>query len=489
MRPQSLFLTLADAPGSPLYQRIALTLQNAILEGRVPRQTALPGSRVLADLLGVNRRTVIAALQELEAQGWLVTRPNSGTFVADELPSGAGVGPHPGTLPGAQVGFDLPSILQPASMTVAGDLLLEDGAPDPRLAPAEELAKGYQRALRRHGPRILSDRDPLGTPLLREIVAAWVSERHGVSVGPERILITRGSREALVLLAGALFRPGSLAAVENPGNRRAWDIFQQIAKMELRPVTVDAEGMVPSALEAVLRQDRIRVLYLTPRRQFPTTAVLSQERKKAILQLAETYRLAVLEDDYDGEYCYEGARTEPLLSMDGTGQVIHIGSLSRLLAPGLKLGYMVLPPPLIPYLAKLRRSRGELGDPVLEWAVADLIRDGELVRHLRKVRKIYASRRDFLVARLQKDLGDHLEVVTPQGGLSLWLRGREGTDLEAWIQAARSSGLILNPPSFFHEGTPEPAFRMGFAQADERELEEAVTRLEKARRTLGPVAG
>ncbi|BDU74671.1 aminotransferase-like domain-containing protein [Mesoterricola silvestris] len=487
MRPNDLLLTLIDAPGSSLYQRIALTLQGAILEGRLPRQAALPGSRILADHLGVNRRTVIAALQELEAQGWLVTRPNSGTFVADELPSGASArkAPDP-ALPGSQVGFDLPSLLQPASVTVAGDLLLEDGSPDPRLAPADELAKGYQRALRRHGPRILDDRNPLGTPLLREMVASWISERYGAVVPMERIMITRGSREALALLAGALSRPGSLTAVENPGNRGAWDLFRQIGKMELRPVPVDGEGLIPEALEEVLKGERIRVLYLTPRRQFPTGAVLSEARKKAVLDLAQKHRLAVLEDDYDGEYVYEGTRSEPLISLDRTGQVIHIGSLSRLLAPGLKMGYMVLPTPLVPVLGKIRLSRGELGDPVLEWAVADLIRDGDLVRHLRRVRKVYAARRDFLVARLRQSLSGPLEVPSPQGGMSLWLRGREGADLDAWIQAVRSCGLILNPPSHYYLGAAEPAFRMGFAQADEVELEEAVNRMVKALGRVNP---
>lgn len=486
MRSNDLLLSLADAPGAALYQRIALTIQNAILEGRLPRRTALPGTRVLADLLGVNRRTVIAAIQELEAQGWLVTRPNSGTYVSDELPSGAAAKRAGELLPGALVGFDLPSILQPVSTTLTGDLLLEDGSPDPRLAPADELAKGYQRALRRHGARLLGDRDPLGTPLLREIVAAWVSERHGVRIEAERILITQGSRESLALLATAMLRPGSLAAVEDPGNRGAWEIFQQVGKMELRPVPVDGEGLDPAALEALLRKERIRFLYLTPRRQFPTAVVLSEDRKNAILKLAETHRVAVLEDDYDGEYCYEDARTEPLISRDRTGQVIHIGSLSRLLAPGLKLGFMVLPRPLLPILAKIRRSRGVLGDPVLEWAVADLIRDGELARHLRRVRKVYGARRDFLAGRLREELGDALDLTVPGGGMSLWLQGREGTHVEAWILAARAQGLILNPPSRFHLGPAGSGFRMGFAQADEVELESAVRRLKAAHAILFP---
>ncbi|BDU74152.1 aminotransferase-like domain-containing protein [Mesoterricola silvestris] len=479
MRARELSLALVEAPGATLGQRIALTLQKAILEGRLPPGTALPGSRVLAEQLDVSRRTIILALEELEAQGWLVTQPNCGTFVATELPSGEKG--RPVTLPTTRVGFDLPSLLRPMSTALDGSLLLEDGAADPRLAPAEELARGYQRALRRDGARLLEDRDPLGTPLLRETVAAWISERHGVRVTADRVLITRGSRGALAMVAASLFKPGSLAAVENPGHRGAWEILQQAAKLHLRPVPVDADGLIPAALEELLKRERIHLLYLTPRRQFPTTATLAPERKAEILRLAAEYRVAVLEDDYDGEIHYGEVRPEPLLAVDQTGQVLHIGSLSRLLAPGLKLGYLVIPQPLVPFLARIKRTLGEQGDPVLEWAVADLIRDGNLARHLRKMRKVYAARRDFLVGRLRSGLGDALEVQAPLGGMSLWLRGREGVEVEAWIQAVRTKGLVLNPPSRFYLGEPGQGFRMGFAQVDETELEAAVRRLEAAR--------
>ena len=480
MRARDLLLTLDETPGIPLGQRVVLTLQRAILEGRLVPGTALPGSRVLSEMLGVNRQTVIPAVQELEAQGWLMTLPNRGTYVADELPTGARPVHVRGEDGAPMVGFDLPSFLQPVSTTTSGTLLLADGAADPRLAPAEELARGYQRALRRHGPHLLQDRDPLGTPLLREAVAAWITERHGIRVEPSQVLITRGSRGALALLAGALFRPGDIAAVENPGNRGAWDILQQGARLSLRPVPVDADGLIPEALEALLKRERIRALYLTPRRQFPTTATLSNERKAEILRLATQYRVAVLEDDYDGELCYTEHRMEPLLAQDRTGQVIHLGSLSRLLAPGLRLGYLVLPALLAPLLARAKKAREEQGDPAFEWAVADLIRDGDLAAHLRKTRKVYKTRRDHLVALLRERLGAHLEVEPAEGGMGLWIRVTSGVEVGAWIREARACGLMLNPPAHFFMDEAEPAFRMGFAQADETELKEAVERLTTA---------
>ena len=480
MRTRDLLLILDDSPNVALGQRVVRTLQRAILEGRLAPGTPLPGSRVLSEMLGVHRQTVVSALQDLEAQGWVVTVANSGTYVAQELPSqDRPKSPEPAQPP-TELGFDLPSLFQPVSTTPTGALLLADGAADPRLAPAVELSRAYQRALLRHGSRLLQDRDPLGNSLLRETLAAWISERHGIQVGPERILLTRGSRGALALLVNALSRPGDLAAVENPGNRGAWEIFQQGARLGLRAVPVDPEGMDPAALEALLKKERIRMLYLTPRRQFPTGVSMSRQRGAELLRLAAEHRMAVLEDDYDGEFTYSERRAEPLLAQDVSGQVIHIGSLSRLLAPGLRLGYLVLPAPLVPLLARVKRNIEEAGDAALEWAVADLIRDGELSRHLRKARKVYQARRDYLVALLSDRLGEHLEVALPGGGMGLWVKNKGGVDADAWIRSARGCGLVLNAPSHFFLENPEPAFRMGFAQANEAELDLAVARLAQA---------
>lgn len=484
MRARDLLLTLDDASAATLTQRICEALQRAVLDGRLAPGTALPGSRALAEVLGVNRQTVIFAQHELVAQGWLVMEPNRGAFVARDLPSGAPARPlaDPG-FPG-QAGFDLPSFLQPVSVTASGALVLADGAADPRLAPTEALAKGYQRALRRHGERLLGDRDPMGTPLLREAIADWVAERHGVKVDPGRVLVTRGSRGALALLAGTLFRPAEVAAVENPGNRGAWEILQQAARLTLRPVPLDGEGLDVAALADLFKRERVRLLHVTARRQFPTGRSMPRERGLEVLALAAQYRVAVLEDDFDGELCFAEHRPEPLLSLDRTGQVVHVGSLSRLLAPGLRLGYLIAPASLAPFLARAKRTREEQGDPAFEWAVADLIRDGELARHLRRTRRIYQERRDLLVTLLRQRLGGRIQVDPPEGGMGLWIRVLPGTDAEAWVKAARALGLVLNPPSHFFLEAPEPAFRMGFAQANEAELREAVARLEAALRAV-----
>lgn len=463
--------------------RVADALKAAILDGRLPPGTNLPGTRALSDMLSVNRQTVITALQRLEAEGWVVLEPYRGALVAQDLPSGAGAGHALGAAPPVMA-FDLPSLLQPVSTSLTGALLLADGAPDPRLAPGEAIARGYHRAMQRHGAALLQDRDPMGNPLLREQVALWISERHGVRVGADRILITRGSRSAISILVTALFRKGETALVESPGNRGAWEVFQGGGQMVLRCLPRSAEGLNLDAIRDACRREPARLLYVSARRQFPTSATLPEPQAEVLLGLAAEGRMAILEDDYDAEITFEDRRATSLLSLDRKGTVIHLGSLSRLIAPGLRIAFLVVPAPLAPFLANIKLRLEEHGDAALEWAVGDLIRDGELTRHLRRTRKLYRERRDCLAGLLSARLGADLAFDVPTGGMGLWMRVRPGLDAEAWVRAARLAGLRLNPPSWFHLGEPEPAFRIGFAQADAAELSLAVDRLAQARMTL-----
>jgi len=196
--------------------------------------------------------------------------------------------------------------------------------------------------------------------------------------------------------------------------------------------------------------------------------------------LASDHRLAILEDDYDGAYHYGDTRPHPLLSQDGTGQVIHMGSLSKLLAPGIRLGFIIAPKDVVDRLARVRRNMEWQGDRVLEWAIADLIRDGVMAHHIRRVRRTYADRRDYLIERLAHEFGNQLSIEIPDGGLGLWVRVRDANRAAPWIEASKKFGVVLNPPKHFFFAEPESCLRMGFSQLDERELEESVRRLKCA---------
>lgn len=473
MRANDLNLELDDTPGLTLVHRVARTLRKAIHEGRLQPGMALPGSRILATMLGVHRQTIVPAFQELEAEGWLVAKACHGTFVATDLPSFDAVGQG---IPEAEpsLGFQLPSYLKPLSTLEEGALRLADGVADPRLAPSEGLALAYQRALRRHGPDLLGGKDVLGSLLLRQAIATWTSLRLCTPVSPERVLVTRGSRGGLNLLASCLFRPGDAVLVENPGNGAAWEILQRDLGLRLVPVPVDAEGLCVDGLEDILDREAVKGIYVTPRCQFPTGVPLSEARAARLVELAGARRIAIIEDDYDAAIHYTAQRPSSLLARDRTGQVVHLGSLSRLLAPGLRLGYLILPEQVMPFVARKKASRGDLGDPAFEWAVGDLFRDGDLGNHVRRVRRTYMERRDHLVRALASRLDPWLEAAAPPAGMGLWIRVRQPLDAEELVARARAMGLLLDPPSRYFFGAPEPAFRMGFSQADAEELDRAV---------------
>lgn len=479
MRFRDLRLNLDDQSGPTLVRRISSAIQQAIRDGRLRPGDALPGSRALAEDLEVNRNTVIAALQELESEGWLESQPKRGTFVASPIPSA--VTPVAGmAAPGNKVGFDLPSRLAPITATIPGALNLADGLADSRLAPTDEMAKAYQRALRRHGQDLLAHGEHEGNLLLRQAIAAWVSERHGVAVGAHQVLVTSGGRMGLELVCQALLQPGDQIGVEEPGNKAAWQILSKGGRADLVGLPVDGEGLCVEALEATLSKHPLRMVYLTPRRQFPTGAVLNPDRAEQLLAVAAQHRVAIFEDDLDAEIQFESRPSLPLYARDRTGQVIFAGSFSRIVAPGLRIGYLVLPEALVAPLARLRRDLESHGDRALEWAVADLLRDGEVARHLRRVVRVYEQRRDALAQCLREGLPDELAFDLPTGGMALWIRTPRRSDPSPWLASAKEQGLVLNPPSHFFLRAPDPCFRFGFTQANEVELAEAVERFRKS---------
>ena len=484
MRLRDLVLTLHPDERIPLFRRVAQAIQGAIQQGRLAAGQALPGTRALAEQLGVHRATVIQAIQELEAEGWLITEPNRGTFVMGALPETSSTFGTPpegsGSLPPAtplEPGFDLPSQLSPLTQADAALIDLSEGLPDAALAPTEELGKAYQRALRRHGESLLRPGEPMGQALLRDQLVEWLSERRGLRLSPEQILITRGSRAALSLIALALLREGDRVAVEDPGQRSAWDTLRQSVAVTLQPVPVDACGLDVDALARLVAQKPCRAVHLCPQRQHPTTATLSQVRRSQLLDLAAEYRLPLIEDDNDSDFAFGDQPLAALASQDVRGQVIYTTNLGRLLAPGIRLGCIAGSATLIDRLARVQRNMEMQGDRVMEWAAADLIRDGELGRQLRKARKIYEGRMRFLVGRLQERLGQELEVQIPGGGLALWIRFKQGPKASHWIDAMRIRGLVLNQPSSYFMDQPGPFTRMGFAQGSEEVLEQAVERM------------
>jgi GntR family transcriptional regulator / MocR family aminotransferase len=476
-------LTVALDPRSelPLFLQLAEAVLADIGSGRLLPGARLPGSRTLAQALHIHRNTVLAGYAELSAQGWVETTRAGGTFIARQLPSppdGQRV-PRAAGRRRALAGYQVapPLDLPPPPSWPAGTLILAKGAPDPRLVPIAELTRAYRRALARHGAELLGYGDPRGHLRLRTALTEMLATTRGIPAEPEDVVVTRGSQMALDLVARALVQPGDAVAVEALGHRGAW-MALRLAGAELYPVRVDNSGLDVAALAELATRRRIRAVYLTPHHQFPTTAVLPATRRMQLLQLARAHRMAVIEDDYDHEFHYDGRPVLPLAARDEAGVVVYVGTLSKVLAPGLRMGYLVAPPAVLERVRSLRQSADLQGDLAHECAVAELFEDGDLMRHVRRMRRVYRARRDALAEALRRRLAGVVDFSVPAGGMALWARVAPDVEVESWAAQALGRGVaFVGGRLYDFGGTPLQSVRLGFTRLDERELDEAVKRM------------
>jgi GntR family transcriptional regulator/MocR family aminotransferase len=474
------------AAALPPFLQIARSLTTDIQRGRLRPGDRLPGSRRLAASLHVHRNTVLAALAELVAEGWLQTAPGRATFVARGVaPSRARPSSRaPGLRPNAPVHLpyplpQAPPVHRPPSLP-RGTLNLSSGSPDVRLVPARSIGRAYRRALALRAGELLGYGDPEGHHALRAALASMLASTRGLSVGPGDVLVTRGSQMALSLVARALLRPGDAVAVEQPGYKPAWEAFRA-AGATVVPVSVDPDGLDVDALVRLANRTRLRAVYVTPHHQYPTTVTLKAARRLALLALARAERIAIVEDDYDHEFHFDGRPVLPLASADQGGLVVYVGTLSKILAPALRLGYVVAPPPVLRSATAIRSLLDLQGDLPTEAAVAALIEDGEVQRHVARVRRVYAGRREILANSLRRTFGDDVEFTLAPGGMALWIRLRMSVDVEAWSNRSLRHGVCwYTGRRYAFDGQPLPFARLSFAWLNERELPEAVRRMAAA---------
>ncbi len=478
--------TLEPSDHEPLFEQIARSIAGDIRRGRLKPGEQLPSSRKIAEALGVHRNTALSAYGELEAQGWIEARPSSGTYVSSALPvikpkSFASPALDRGAMPErpcfALKEIEAPMISAPVGR---GELSMAGGLPDLRLIPTEELARAWRRAVRRGGGELMGYADPQGHPRLRAALAQMLSTTRGVAASPEHIMVTRGSQMALYLTAHALLDPGDRVAIEAHGYPAAWTALRS-AGATLVPVPVDGRGLDVEALAAVVREGPIKAVYVTPHHQYPTMAVLDAGRRLELLALARAEGFAIIEDDYDNEFHYEGRPVLPLASADRHGAVIYIGTLSKVLAPALRVGYAVAPAPVIAALGALRATIDRQGDQATEAALAELIEDDAIQRHARRIRRIYRARRERLAQELREHLPDVLDFQIPSGGLSLWAACAPEVDPERWAERAASQGVLFWPARRYDfQQRPLPFVRLGFAALDEDEIRRAVQIMKRA---------
>lgn len=492
---------------SPVFVQLAEAIVADVRRGALRAGDKLPSTRALADELRVNRNTIVAAYDELVAQGWAVTEGPAGTRIAADIPDRHARRPSAATHMAARAAFafaEVEPIFAPGTrapelhrhVALAEPLYsLSAGVPDPRLAPTTDLARAYRRALRGQAGRdAVSYGDPLGVPKLREAIAELVRTTRGIPATADNVMIVRGSQMGIELAARLLFaRPAGatarrggrarppLAAVEAIGYPPAWRSLAG-AGAKLVGVPLDEAGLVVDKLPA-----GVRCVYTTPHHQYPTTVTMSPARRMALLARARRDGMAIIEDDYDYEFHFEGRPVAPLAATDRGETVIYAGTLSKTLAPGLRLGFVVAHARVIEQLGRLRFAIDRQGDQVLELAVAALLEDGELQRHARKQRRVIAARREALISALSNDLRDTVDVTVPPGGITLWGRVAGDLDLAAWQARCATRGVAFaTGKDYALDGKPRPFIRLAFARYTEAELVDAVKRMRRALASATP---
>lgn len=438
---------------------LAQQLRAAIADGTLVPGTRLPASRVLADDLSVARGTVVEAYRRLAEEGLLVSNRGGGTEIAEFA-----------SAPVTQVRVE-------DDATPSKNLVhISAGVPDLSAFPRAAWLRAERRVLATATAEELGYADPQGVPRLRTALAGWLGRGRGINSGPEQIIVTAGVTGALSLLAQVLRDRGITdCAVEDPGadgNRRIMDYWLDT----LHPVPVDDAGLDVAALA---RTDA-RVALVTPAHQFPTGVVLSPSRRRELIAWAEARDGLVIEDDYDSEYRYD--RT-PVRALHGNapGRVVHISSLSKVLAPALRIGWMIAPAGLHDDLVR-KRWATDLGSPALpQLALAELIESGALERHLRSLRLRHRERRDAAVTAIRRHLpGCRIEGVA--AGLHLLVQLPEHLDDTTLAMNAEEVGIAVKPLSVHRISPGPPGLIIGYGP-------HPIPRMEAAIQTLGGLAG
>ncbi len=478
-------------PKLTLYQALYTHMREAILSGELKGGLKLPSTRALANELNISRNTVLNAYRQLLTEGYLEGRAGSGTFVANALPETLLSAPsqsRPKTAPAPKA--DSPRILfskHAQAQIVVAQPPSNGKLPRPFLAEAPALDvfpfKLWSRLIVRQARRLpvnnFAYQDSSGYRPLREAIAAHVTVSRQVHCTPEQVMIVPGSQGGLDLAARMLINSGDQVWMEDPGYPGARGAFLG-SGARIIPVPVDEEGLIVDA--GIRRASKAKLVYITPSHQFPLGVTMSLHRRLALLDWAKRTNAYILEDDYDSEFRFTGRPLATLQGLDQAERVIYIGTFSKVLFPSIRIGYMILPLPLMDSFRKVRRLI-DIHSPMLEQAVlADFMVEGHYIRHLRRMRTLYAERRSALLNAV-KNLP--LKIDAPQAGIHCvgWLADNVGE--RALVKRAREYDLELTPISTFSiEPFPRKGLLLGYGGYSIQEIKSAARRLGELLRTF-----
>jgi GntR family transcriptional regulator/MocR family aminotransferase len=481
----------------PLHHQLYEQLSQAIRTGDLKPGTRLPSTRALADELGVSRMTTIKAYRDLQAEGYLQSQIGAGTVVVPTLPevflqassgeSATTTQPKHGDTEHYQRGYPRLSqwgarvapLSRSSWLATSSELRpFRIGAPALDAIPQQAWARAVNRAVRDANAVRLDYQPAAGYRPLCEELAAYLAVARGVRCTPDQVIIVAGAQAGLSLAANVLLDAKDAVWMEDPGYFLAQAVFQA-ADATVIPVPIDREGL--TLTEGYARCPDARLAYVTPSHQFPLGVTMSHARRRQLLAWAGQADAWIIEDDYDSEYRYTGRPIPALQGLDTSGRVIYVGTFSKVFFPALRLGYIVAPPALVAPLTNAKRVLG-LHPPVLEQvAMASFLAKGDFTRHIRRMRGLYAERRNELLSSAAHYLGDKLRLERASSGLHLmgWLPNT--ADEREMAKLADQHGVTVYPLSAFRLGaSSHRGLVFGFAAFGEAAIKEAVQKLARA---------
>jgi GntR family transcriptional regulator / MocR family aminotransferase len=478
----------------PLYKQIGAYLRQAILSGSLTADTRLPACRQLARDLGVNRTTVENAYAELEADGLVFPRMGSGTYVLPQNPIPS--------IPKNSAGLSLPlwqQSLQSSHIMPKSDIVDEmlaaaghprpisfsSGISDARQFPSEEFRKILQAVMRRDQVAALEYGERNGYAPLREGIARILASQ-GLQTHPENILITAGSQQAIFLASQVLLKPNDIVLVEDPTYYAALDLFRTLG-FQIIGIPMDGQGMQVEKLETLLQQYHPKLIYTVPNFHNPTGTCLSSARRRQLIALADRYNVPIVEDDFVGDLRYEGHSQPSLKALDPGGQVIYVSTFSKMLMPGLRVGFIVADGPVYDSLLSFKRISDLATSTLIQRALDAYVSVGRYQAYLHRSCQTFRKRRDAMLDAINRHLPPGISFDAPKGGLFIWLRLPESISADELLPTACKEGVSFAPGNFFFTDgiSGREWIRLNFASQPVEEIEEGVKRLGTAIRKMG----
>lgn len=476
-------ISIDKSISQPIYLQVSTQITNAIQRRYLSKGIMLPGTRVLSQLLKIHRNTAVAIYEELASQGWIEIIPNKGTFVLEPEKNTAKIKATSQKVNEAytyakttgfpfQKSFHLASTIEYTNAKYT----INDGKPDLRLHPVHQFTRWYSAAMKR---KMLVNKWKRSNEFFNSVfqtqLCNYLNATRGFHISPNNLINTRSTEMSLYLVSQLLIKPNDIVLVGHLSNYASNMIFQQTGAI-IKTIPVDTNGLDIEYIKKHFVKHSIRCLYICAHRDYPTTVTLSAERRLELLQLAKEYGFAIIEDDFDYDFQFDGSAMLPMASADANGVVIYLGKIGQSLFPSFQTGFIIAPENLITEAKNYLELLDKQGDLIQEQLLSELINEGEIYRLMKKNIVIYKKRRDLICNLLTKYFSEFAQWEIPSGGLAIWLKFYSEISLVKLAKETEKNDLFL-PKTILYQDKNTCAIRFGFGHLNEEEIESVIKKL------------